>query len=93
MIALAHQADDLQRAAVLARLRSAGRRGVPYFELRDLLGGTGAERVLDELRSIGFSIQRTPSDHGVLAVLLDEMRAAHPERAEQINTSPRDQRA
>lgn len=76
MIALAHQAEDLQRSAVLARLRNAGHRGVPYFELRDLLGGQGAERVLDDLRGLGFRIQRTPSDHGVLAVLLTEARAA-----------------
>ena len=40
------------------------------FVLRDLLGGQSAERVLDELRAIGYVIQRTPSDHGVLAILL-----------------------
>ena len=76
MIALAHQADDLQRAAVLARLRAAGRRGCPMYVLRDLLGGQGAERVLDQLRALGCVIQRCPSDHGVLAILLDDGRAA-----------------
>lgn len=46
------------------------------YVLRDLLGGQGAERVLDQLRALGCVIQRCPSDHGVLAILLDDGRAA-----------------
>lgn len=72
MIALAQQSASLQQSEVLARLREAGSRGVPYFELRDLLGGQAAESVLDSLRAIGHRIQRTPSRDGVLAILLDD---------------------
>ncbi len=55
----------------LQMLRVAGAAGVPYIRLRDRFGGANPEIVLDEVRAHGHIVQRTPSDHGVLAILID----------------------
>lgn len=76
---LAHEPNFLQRAAVLARLKEAGKLGVHFYELRDLLDGNSAERCLSELRDLGYPIARSPSSTGVRAILVrdpDELGVA-----------------
>lgn len=64
--------DSTPRAElVLRRLRLAGAQGVGYADIR-VAFRIDPEIVLDEVRALGNTVQRTPSDHGVLAVLIDE---------------------
>lgn len=63
--------DERRQTTALRMLRRAGRRGVPYVDLRDALE-SDHEAVLGQLRAAGHTVQRTPSEDGILAVLIND---------------------
>lgn len=68
---LAARPSSVQRLTVLAVLRDAGDRGVPYSMLRELLGGN-PEEVLIDLRARGHDVMRRPGHHGMVYAHLRE---------------------